>query len=327
MMKNRKQLMVVFGALLALGGCGGEAVYEETTREAQACRGAPYPIVLAHGLAGFERFGPINYFFKVGADLRARGEKVVEAEVSPYEYSAVRAQQLASFVDRARSQYGACKVNIIAHSQGGIDARYLISSLGYGDRVASLITVSTPHRGAPVADIVGGLLPGYADGTINLILKAIQGLTSDAPGNPSVRNALTQLTTTYMNNTFNPRNPNDSRVRYYSVAGRSGLKTGSTVCSGGRWANSGRVDASDLLLTPTESITALTYGGTLLNPVVNDGLVSVSSAKWGTFLGCIPGDHFDEIGQIADLGTDLLSGFNHINFYRQLVSTLHTDGF
>src|SRR5436190_277798 len=44
------------------------------------------------------------------------------------------------------------KVIIIAHSMGGLDARYMISRLGMADRVAALVTLSTPHHGSPYAD-------------------------------------------------------------------------------------------------------------------------------------------------------------------------------
>ena len=45
------------------------------------------------------------------------------------------------------------KVNIIAHSMGGLDARYAIAKLGLADRVASLVTIGTPHLGTPLANL------------------------------------------------------------------------------------------------------------------------------------------------------------------------------
>ena len=50
------------------------------------------------------------------------------------------------------------------------------------------------------------------------------------------------------------------------------------------------------------------------------------SARWVSFLGCIPADHFDEVGQLAKIGPDLLSGFYHIDLYRQLETLLHQEG-
>ncbi len=59
------------------------------------------------------------------------------------------------------SQGGFEKVNIIAHSKGGPDAGYMISSLGMAENVASLVTFATPHRGSRTMDIVFGVVPDF----------------------------------------------------------------------------------------------------------------------------------------------------------------------
>ncbi|HNN92214.1 MAG TPA: triacylglycerol lipase [Pseudomonadota bacterium] len=290
-----------------------------------SCRGAPYPIVLAHGFAGFERIGPLNYFFMVAADLRSRGETVIEAQVPPFDSSAVRATYLATVIDDTLRATGACKVNLIGHSQGGIDARALVSQLGYGDRVAGLITVASPHRGTPVADAALGLIPGISYDLINAILRALWSLAS-APGDAKVQASLRQLSTDYMTREFNPKNPDDRRVKYYSVAGRSSGRIANSECAGGAWGNSDRIDLLDPLLTVAIPAFALTSPNPL-SPVPNDGLVSVASSRWGNFLGCVPADHLDEVGQIGHLLPDLISGFDHRDLYRRLARTLHSDGF
>ncbi len=313
--------------LLHAAGCGdGELPADEAPAQlsqAITCKGAPYPIVLAHGFAGFERIGPLNYFFQVGADLRSRGETVVEAQVPPYESSDVRAKTLAAVVDDTLKTYNACKVNIIGHSQGGIDGRALISGLRYGNKVASLVTISTPHRGTEIADVVAGLVPGFSYDVINAILKAVSGLT-DAPGSPNLKNALVQLTTPGMQR-WNAANPDDPAVRYYSVAGRSAGRVASSECAGGTWGNSSRVDLLDPLLVLPAGVFAI-YSDNPLVPRVNDGLVTVQSAKWGKFLGCVPADHLDEVGQIGHLFPDVVSGFSHKELFRKIVAELRKDG-
>ena len=52
----------------------------------------------------------------------------------------------------------------------------------------------------------------------------------------------------------------------------------------------------------------------------NDGVVTTRSMVWGDFLGCIAADHFDQVGQIADVGEHWVSGFEHLNFYYRLVT-------
>ncbi len=340
-MRKTPGLLCAIG-LLALTGCGDAATSSDNSGgsggdelmmqpatpppSAATCRGAPYPIILSHGMAGFERIGPINYFFNVAADLRGRGEIVFESQVSPYDSSTVRGTQLAKFVDDTLKATGACKVNLIAHSQGGFDSRYMISTLHYGDRVGALITVGTPHRGTPVADVVLGIVTpsGFTASVVNTILLAVQGLTSNDSGNPNVKANLEQLATTNVAK-WNADNPDDARVKYYSVAGRSNLASAATECAGGVWPNPAGLD----ILTPILAAPATVFpffSPNPLAPIPNDGLVPVSSARWGTFLGCVPADHFDEVGQIAELVADPVSGFDHLDLYRRLVGVIRTAG-
>lgn len=335
-MPRTKELLAVV-AMLAVSACGDSATTSAAPDgtpmnqpltpppNASTCQGAPFPIILLHGMAGFERIGPLNYFFNVAADLRARGEVIFESQVSPYDSSTVRGSELAQFVDETLAATGACKVNLIAHSQGGLDARYLISSLHYGDRVAALATVSTPHQGTPVADVVLGLVTpsGFTAAVVNEILLGVQGLTSNDTGNPNVKANLAQLATASIKQ-WNLDNPDDARVSYYSVAGRSGLATAATECAGGVWPNPKGVDLLDPLLSVPATVFPF-FSPNLLQPIPNDGLVPVTSARWGRFLGCVPADHFDEVGQIAQLIADPLSGFDHLALYRQLVSVLRSD--
>ena len=73
----------------------------------------------------------------------------------------LRSGQLKQRVEEALVQTGASKVHIIAHSMGGLDSRRMIVDLGMADKVASLTTIGTPHRGTILADHVlkhGGVL-------------------------------------------------------------------------------------------------------------------------------------------------------------------------
>lgn len=284
--------------------------------------GPPYPVILHHGFAGFRDIGPINYYFNVARDLRARGETVYEAEVTPFDSPATRGRQLATFVDRVLRETGSAKVVIVAHSQGGLDSRYMISSLGYGDRVALLVTVSTPHRGTAVADTTLGFIPGATEGFINAIANLFAWTYNEARMRMDLNASLVSLSEREAS-AFNAANPNDPRVRYWSWAGRSHLRTGVAVCGDARYDNEPlRVDSTFLPLAP---FAALIEGLDPLNNV-NDGMVAVRSARWGEFQGCVPADHFDEVGQIAHTGANL-SGFDHIAFYRRIVSDAHGAGF
>ena len=115
---------------------------------------ASAPVVLAHGLCGFDRlFGQRRpakeYFPGVASHLRQLGHEVFVPRVSPTASIAVRATELLHAV---RGRYGNRPVHLVGHSLGGLDARYLVSRLGFGTQALSLTTIGTPHRGTAFAD-------------------------------------------------------------------------------------------------------------------------------------------------------------------------------
>lgn len=289
-----------------------------------AGRGAPYPIVLVHGFAGFRDIGPVGYYFRVADDLRSRGEVVFESVVAPFASSAERAPMLARYLDQeVFPRTGAAKVILIAHSQGGLDARYLISTLGYGNRVAALVTVATPHLGTRVADAIGGNVPGVADGFLNAVASVLGFTYNEARARADLRAALDALSERNAE-AFNRSNANDPRVTYWSYAGRTNRRAGREQCGDAVVANDpSALDNTTLALVPFAAL--LEQGDPALH--VNDGMVEVRSARWGRFMGCVPADHFDEVGQIAHLVPNLESGFDHLAFYRGIVRRLRAEGF
>jgi triacylglycerol lipase len=112
-----------------------------------------YPIVLAHGAFGFDQIKLAGrrhvYFRGVPERLRAMGIEVHRPRVPAVASVVARAEKLAAAVRALPAR----KVNLIAHSMGGLDARYAICQLGLADRVASLTTIGTPHLGTPLADL------------------------------------------------------------------------------------------------------------------------------------------------------------------------------
>jgi triacylglycerol lipase len=110
-----------------------------------------YPIVLMHGYAGVDSyFGVLDYFFDVRATLAGPGYVSYTPSVAPIATSERRAEQLEPLLEAILEETGARKLNLIAHSQGGLDARVLVSGRGWSDRVASITTVATPHGGIPL---------------------------------------------------------------------------------------------------------------------------------------------------------------------------------
>jgi len=116
-----------------------------------------YPVVLCHGLFGFDKKGPANipflqvrYWNKIQKYLEQLGCKVSVPKVSPAGGVKYRAQELSNFIE---SNFPKQQVHLIAHSMGGLDCRYLITHLKQRSfKVLTLTTLSTPHRGSPFMD-------------------------------------------------------------------------------------------------------------------------------------------------------------------------------
>ena len=284
-----------------------------------------HPIILAHGFMG----SPTNFWAFLGVKnaLEADGHLVFEAEVPPFHSSIVRAAHLKTSVNEVLNTTGATKVNIIAHSMGGLDARYLASpgGLNLGDKIASITTISTPHQGTKIADVGLKLLPGFADKALDGLLVLVGRTFSNEGEEASFRASLESIAISKMTE-FNENTFDHEDVFYQSWAGISSVtgianRKASDHCEGKLLLNEGTYDHADALLWVT---TPFASEGTKSLP--NDGLVSVQSAKWGEFKGCIPADHLDEVGQISD-DADLDTGFDHIRFYRNLADDLSTRGF
>ena len=108
-----------------------------------------YPIILAHGIAA-KQLRVLNAFGNIGRELEAVGNKVYIADTDGFGAIETNAEQLRCFVDRVLKETGAEKVNIIAHSKGGLDSKYMITHLGMEDKVASLTTLCTVSPCPPV---------------------------------------------------------------------------------------------------------------------------------------------------------------------------------
>lgn len=258
--------------------------------------GAPYPIVLMHGMSGFGKLnlGPvgITYFDGVVDDLTKKGESVFVTVVPPYETSEARALALSKQIDDILKRTGKAKVNLVGHSQGGMDARVITSpqGLGYGDRVASVTTIATPHRGSKVADAVLGLLKYLPADVVDSItgdfLKLVEKTAFELQSDAHLRQQVVELSEKYMSEVFNPKYKDAPGVLYMSYAGRTNMRTGIGVCDDGKYANKPLdVDVAQVALAP---LAAFLEEGKLR---VNDGLVPVDSAKWGVFQQCVPADH------------------------------------
>ena len=290
-------------------------------------RVAKYPIVLHHGFAGGHDW--IFAWSGVAEALTADGHTVVVTEVPPFDSVAVRTEYLKAAVDDILSRTGAAKVNVIAHSIGGLDSRHLITALGYGDRVASLTTISSPHLGTSAADLGLKVVPGLVDPAVDALAELLGMKISDVAESANVRAALTDLSEANAAR-FNAEHPNDSRVVYQSWAGVSSLlglakygrdKTLLAACNNRLLLNPGTFDRVRPEFIPLAPVIASGRTGPW-----HDGLVTVLSSKWGDFKGCIPADHSEEVGQFTKGPPNPSTGFDSASFYRTVVYDLSARG-
>jgi triacylglycerol lipase len=300
-----------------MGGVGGAAL------------GPPYPVVLAHGFFGFDEFAGLEfetYFFEVKADLAEHGEpNVFTPAVDPFNDSTYRGAQLAQAIEEILATTGHEKVVIIGHSQGGLDARVVAHD--YPERVAAVVSYATPHGGAPIADVLLGLVSDpNAQALLDEIVKAIGAPIYDTVGDATSVTKPLRLFSRDGIAQFNADYPDDPGVFYASITGRSDYSLGGQACAADVdlpfvTALATEVDPIDPLFSIAEAITD--GPGT----VPNDGLVRVEDARHGEFWGCVPADHTDEIGQILGDRPGLFNEYEHKAFFRELVAHVRSLGY
>ncbi len=110
-----------------------------------------YPILLVHGVF-FRDYKLFNYWGRIPRTLEMRGAKIYYGEHQSALSIKDSARELAARIKFIVERTGCEKVNIIAHSKGGLDCRYALAYHDIAPYVASLTTINTPHRGCIFAD-------------------------------------------------------------------------------------------------------------------------------------------------------------------------------
>lgn len=210
-----------------------------------------YPILLLHG-AGFRDLRLPVYWGRIPGELIRRGAVVRHGEQDCWASTEENAVFLKRRVLELLAETKSEKLNIIGHSKGGLEARMLASGLGMAERIASVITVATPHRGSKTVDALlraPELFFKLAALGVNSWIRLIGDRRPDFI-------AVCRGFSTGAMAEFNRENPDAPGVYYRSFA-----------C-----AMSGPL--SDFNLAAANAIINSIEGE-------NDGLVSVESALWG----------------------------------------------
>ncbi|KAK4057776.1 lipase 2 [Microbotryomycetes sp. JL221] len=263
------------------------------------------PIVFCHGLFGFDVLGPaslkplqFSYWVGVKEALEAMGAEVLIGRVPASASIEERAKVLCELIEKT---FPGREVNLIGHSMGGLDGRFLISRLQPTTfKVRSLTTISTPHRGSSFADYL--LEDVLGPKNVPALLSMMETL-----GVPGGGKAFDDLTVTKMAR-FNDETPDDPNVNYYSYSAEFEPS----------WSNVFRVP----------------WGIIHEKEGANDGLVSVTSAKWGVHKATLTNvNHLDLIGMIGKVrfGWASMLGnpikFRPISFFCAIAEDLADNGF
>lgn len=277
-----------------------------------------YPIVLVHGLLGFDKLlGSYDYWFMIPQELRAGGAKVYAVNVSSVNDDTVRGEQVIRELDTLRALYGTSKFNLIGHSQGGPTARYVASVRP--DLVASVTTVGAPHAGSKTADAIGNAAPDGSlrrriiAGLVTALGKTIEFLSGDSDPQDAI-NALTALNSAGAA-AFNARHPQGKPS--------TSCGSGAAMVNGVRYYSAGGTSVWTNALDPIDGglvIASLAFGFEQ-----NDGLVGRCSSHWGTVLRDNYGwNHLDEVNQTLALRG--LFSPSPVAFYRSQANRLMSQG-
>ena len=272
---------------------------DETRAESEICK-TKYPILMVHGVF-FRNFRYLNYWGRIPKELKRNGATVYYGQQQSAASVEDSGRELAARIRQILDETGCEKVNIIAHSKGGLDSRAAISHCGMAPYVATLTTINTPHRGCIYAEYLLNKVPEAARQKIASAYNTTLRHLGDE--NPDFLAAVTDLTESACL-ARNENTPDMPGVVYESVMS---------------WCKKAQ------------------YGKFPLNvtyPIVkhfdgkNDGLVSVESARWGTKFTLLEpeGKRGISHGDVVDLNRENIPGFDVREFYVDLVKDLKQRG-
>lgn len=264
-----------------------------------------YPVLLVHGVF-FRDYKVPGYWGRIPNELKANGAKIYFGGQQSAASVADSGRELAERIKYIVKETGCEKVNVIAHSKGGLDIIWAVENCGIGDIVASVSTINTPHRGCEFADYLLDKLPVKMQKRIeNTYNAAMKKLGDD---NPDFMSAVRDLTA----EACRKRAETGGKRTYEGFEGVFCQSVGSKLnkAAGGKFPLN------------------FTYNLVKYFDGPNDGLVAESSFEWGeryTFL-TTDGSRGISHGDMIDLNRENIDGFDVREFYVKLVAGLKARG-
>lgn len=299
-------LNIVF-LLLIIRKTHKEAEYEirhdeiENARRGQNICKTKYPVLLVHGVFFRDR-KLFNYWGRIPSALELNGATIYYGKQQSALCVKDSAAELSARIKEIVAETGCEKLNIIAHSKGGLDSRYAVSQLDCGQYVASLTTVNTPHRGCIFVEKAYTGLSQKAWHNVAEAYNAASRVRGDT--NPDFLAAVGDLRESVCTE-FNRTVPDREGVFYQSIG--SATKS----ARGGRFP----MDISYPFVKKMDG--------------ENDGLVSVESMKWGENFRFIKvkGRRGVSHGDVIDLNRENIEGFDVREYFVQVVADLKNKGY
>lgn len=266
----------------------------------QICK-TKYPILLVHGVF-FRDWKHFKYWGRIPQELEKNGALIFYGNHQSALSVAESGIELSCRIEEIRKETGADKVNIIAHSKGGLDSRYAISKCGMAPYVASLTTINTPHRGCEFADYLLYKIPKKKQ--LSVAKAYNKALIRLGDTDPDFLSAVKDLTTERCK-ILNEEIFDSPLVYYQSVGSKLNHATG------GRFP-----------LNFSYSLVRYFDGP-------NDGLVGEKSFSWGEHFQILTakGKRGISHGDMVDMNRENFDGFDVREYYVELVKHLKQLGF
>lgn len=260
-----------------------------------------YPILMVHGVF-FRDFKALNYWGRIPKELEKNGAKIYYGNHNSAASVDNSALELEKRILQIVEETGCEKVNIIAHSKGGLDSRTAIANTTAGQYIASLTTINTPHRGCEFADYLLTKIPEEIKNTIAGNYNRAAAALGDT--NPDFLAAVYDLTS------------ENCRKRNETVKDMPGIMYQS-VGSKLNHASSGRFPLN------------FSYKLVKYFDGDNDGLVGEKSFEWGESYRYITvkGKRGVSHGDMIDLNRENFKEFDVREFFVELVSELKKKGY
>ncbi|MEE3170126.1 MAG: triacylglycerol lipase [Pseudomonadota bacterium] len=246
-----------------------------------------YPIVLVHGMFGFDSIAGVDYWYGIASDLRKYGADVYTTQVPALDSTIARGEALLPQIQAIAAVQG--KVTLIGHSHGGPTARYI--SRVRPDLVASVTSVGSPHKGSPVADLIYGSPAESLAASLGDALGGLIDLLSGGGYDQDLRSSLYSLTS-----------EGSAEFNRFAPAGvpQTACGEGAYAANGVRFYSWGGTGVLTNVLDPSDALlgtTSLAFGFSQ-----NDGLVGRCSNHFGDVIrDNYFMNHLDEVNQALGL--------------------------